>query len=504
MPPGVRLRCAAQIADAVEYIHVGCKWLIRDLKTANVLLDERMCACVTDLGKSIPIAQLRASYAAALEAATAAGGGAAGGVTAAGGAGAAPPLLKNQRVLNAARYATTEGYIAPEVMAGDVGFEPADVFSLGVILLELLTGLPPLMPTWRPSRLADYAIAKIAAQTKVAGGSGKKGGGGAVGAGDISPGSVRASGATRKKTAGGGGGTGGAVDAAVAGDGGDVEGWRILADASVEWAGLAGGTIDAACALAAAAQRCVAADPAARCGAREVRDALAAMVDHAVVEREVAFEASIADVLGVMERTNPTPPPPPPSGTPGLGLGGGGGGILGSGRDASSLRRAPGGGSSGAGKGTVGSAAAGAAGTLTLSKESVARAAAAAVAANGGGQGYAATAARYPPPGAAAAAAAAAYDNGKSLIQDMVSDGNEGNRSWWGGAGRLSRKYFPTIFHKVSNCFTHFKALPVIYTRKLLVHHSLGGVVGFFLSLSYTSGAEAGSHARGCPPATRG
>ena len=38
MPPGVRLRCAAQIADAVEYIHVGCKWLIRDLKTANVLV----------------------------------------------------------------------------------------------------------------------------------------------------------------------------------------------------------------------------------------------------------------------------------------------------------------------------------------------------------------------------------------------------------------------------------------------------------------------------------
>jgi serine/threonine protein kinase len=36
--PGIRLRCAAQIADAVQYIHEECGWLIRDLKTANILL----------------------------------------------------------------------------------------------------------------------------------------------------------------------------------------------------------------------------------------------------------------------------------------------------------------------------------------------------------------------------------------------------------------------------------------------------------------------------------
>ena len=106
-------------------------------------------ATVTDLGKSIPIAQLRASYAAALEAASGGNGGGDGGGGRGGGggggdeddgaggegaAGAAPSApstssLKNQSVLNAARYATTEGYIAPEVMDGEVGFEPADVYA---------------------------------------------------------------------------------------------------------------------------------------------------------------------------------------------------------------------------------------------------------------------------------------------------------------------------------------------------------------------------------------
>ena len=94
--------------------------------------------------------------------------------------------------------------------------------------------------------------------------------GGGAGSGDISPGNVRALGASRKKTTGG---TGGGV--ARLGDDaekGDAEGWRILADASVDWTtggvgsgggfeangGMSsGGSSDAAVALAAEAQRCV-------------------------------------------------------------------------------------------------------------------------------------------------------------------------------------------------------------------------------------------------------
>ena len=38
----------------------------------------------------------------------------------------------------------TKVYMAPEVVLGEVG-PKADVFSLGVVLLELLTGLPPFL-----------------------------------------------------------------------------------------------------------------------------------------------------------------------------------------------------------------------------------------------------------------------------------------------------------------------------------------------------------------------
>ncbi len=98
-PLDARLAAFGQLVDAVGYLH-RCGLLHLDLKPANVLVGADRLVLL-DLGTARPLT---------------AGPGAAGG---------------------------TLGHAAPEVLAGEAATVQSDIFSLGVLLYELLTGHPP-------------------------------------------------------------------------------------------------------------------------------------------------------------------------------------------------------------------------------------------------------------------------------------------------------------------------------------------------------------------------
>ncbi len=105
-----RLRLLMQVCDAVQFAHQNLV-LHRDLKPANILVDAHGRVRLLDFG----IAKL-------LDADTDPAAGAATGT--------------GQR-------AFTPDYAAPEQIAGDAVGTPADIYALGVILYELLTGERP-------------------------------------------------------------------------------------------------------------------------------------------------------------------------------------------------------------------------------------------------------------------------------------------------------------------------------------------------------------------------
>lgn len=92
----------AQIADALDYAHA--RGIIhRDLKPSNVLLDENGNAVLTDFG-------------------------------------IARNLAGNQRLTQTNTSLGTPAYMAPEQWMGSSVFAPADIYALGIITYEMLTG----------------------------------------------------------------------------------------------------------------------------------------------------------------------------------------------------------------------------------------------------------------------------------------------------------------------------------------------------------------------------
>uniref|UniRef100_A0A0D9XPH2 Protein kinase domain-containing protein n=1 Tax=Leersia perrieri TaxID=77586 RepID=A0A0D9XPH2_9ORYZ len=107
-----RLRVARGVAAALAFLHHGNEPAIlhRDIKSGNVLLDEGFEAKLADFG----LARIAAG-------------------------GAAESHLSTQA-------AGTAGYMAPELRAGVGASAKADVYSFGVLMIEMVTGRRPNWP----------------------------------------------------------------------------------------------------------------------------------------------------------------------------------------------------------------------------------------------------------------------------------------------------------------------------------------------------------------------
>ncbi len=117
--PAEALRIVPQVCDALQYAHERGV-VHRDIKPENILIDTRGHVKVADFG----IARLLGVQAQAL------------------------PLTSTNATLG------TPHYTAPEVLRGHDFDHRADIFGLGVVLYELLTGLVPLGHFRAPSERA--------------------------------------------------------------------------------------------------------------------------------------------------------------------------------------------------------------------------------------------------------------------------------------------------------------------------------------------------------------
>jgi len=109
--PQDAVRLVVQIASALSVAHAA-GLVHRDVKPENVLLDEKGAAFLTDFGIARPITMSRVGRAAQTLSATGLPVG-------------------------------TPEYMAPEQLRGELVDQRADIYTLGAVLYELLTGHAP-------------------------------------------------------------------------------------------------------------------------------------------------------------------------------------------------------------------------------------------------------------------------------------------------------------------------------------------------------------------------
>ncbi|KAM0851422.1 hypothetical protein ACQ4PT_052439 [Festuca glaucescens] len=122
-----RYKIALDAAEGLSYLHQDCVPAIvhRDVKSNNILLDAGFSACVADFGVAKVVET----------------------------AGRAP---KSMSVI-----AGSCGYIAPEYAYTLRVNEKSDIYSFGVVLLELVTGKPPVDPEFGEKDLVKWVCSTI-------------------------------------------------------------------------------------------------------------------------------------------------------------------------------------------------------------------------------------------------------------------------------------------------------------------------------------------------------
>ncbi|RWR78190.1 putative LRR receptor-like serine/threonine-protein kinase [Cinnamomum micranthum f. kanehirae] len=123
---GQRLRIALDIAQGLEYLHTGCKPSIihRDMKTTNILLNERFEAKIGDFGLSKVF------------------------------------FKDDEQTYVSTVVKGTPGYLDPEYCHSNNLTQKSDVYGFGVVLLELITGQPPIIRSntnYEKKNLVDWA-----------------------------------------------------------------------------------------------------------------------------------------------------------------------------------------------------------------------------------------------------------------------------------------------------------------------------------------------------------
>ncbi|KAK9993195.1 hypothetical protein SO802_022898 [Lithocarpus litseifolius] len=122
----MRLHIAIDAAQGLEYLHHGCKPPIihRDVKSANILLSESLEAKIADFGLSKVF-----------------------------------PSDNQSHVVTTVMGTT--GYLDPEYYNSRKLNEKSDVFSFGIVLLELITGQPAILKSDEPIHLVHWVSPKL-------------------------------------------------------------------------------------------------------------------------------------------------------------------------------------------------------------------------------------------------------------------------------------------------------------------------------------------------------
>uniref|UniRef100_A0A0D9V537 non-specific serine/threonine protein kinase n=1 Tax=Leersia perrieri TaxID=77586 RepID=A0A0D9V537_9ORYZ len=121
----LRLKISLDAAQGLDYLHTGCIMVHRDVKSSNILLDQNLHAKVADFG-----------------------------------------LVKifggDAHMSLTSTISGTPGYIDPEYQTTANLSDKSDVYSFSVVLLEMVTGKPPIMNNQVTPHISDFVSQMLA------------------------------------------------------------------------------------------------------------------------------------------------------------------------------------------------------------------------------------------------------------------------------------------------------------------------------------------------------